>query len=127
MIYTSYFANIKNLSNDMIPFSIARWKPKWYTGKTIISLAPSQELLLWWRASDKSDKSKEKYIKLYNKQLNEKDPRRLAALLHKECGEKIPVLLCFEKPENFCHRHLVADWLNKNGIKCKELEKSDLI
>ena len=29
---------------------------------------------------------------------------------------------CYEKPSDFCHRHLVADWLNKNGVECKELE-----
>lgn len=29
-------------------------------------------------------------------------------------------LICYEKPSDFCHRHLVADWLNKNGIPCEE-------
>lgn len=127
MIYTSYFANIKNLSNDMITFSIARWKPKQYKGATIISLAPSLELLQWWRASDKSELAKEKYIKTFNNYLNTKNPEQLVKLLKQKCNNKIPVLLCFEKPEEFCHRHLIANWLNKNGIKCKELEKSDLI
>jgi len=22
------------------------------------------------------------------------------------------ILLCYEKPADFCHRHIVADWLN---------------
>ena len=26
------------------------------------------------------------------------------------------VLLCYEKPDEFCHRHLVAEWFNRNGI-----------
>ena len=30
-------------------------------------------------------------------------------------------LVCYEKPSDFCHRHLVADWLNKNGYDCEEL------
>lgn len=29
-------------------------------------------------------------------------------------------LICYEKPSDFCHRHLVADWLNKHGIKVEE-------
>lgn len=29
-------------------------------------------------------------------------------------------LICYEKPSDFCHRHLVADWLIKNGFKCRE-------
>ena len=29
-------------------------------------------------------------------------------------------LICYEKPSDFCHRHLVAEWLNQNGFKCEE-------
>lgn len=29
-------------------------------------------------------------------------------------------LIYYEKPSDFCHRHLVSDWLNKNGISCRE-------
>lgn len=38
------------------------------------------------------------------------------------------VLLCYEKPEDFCHRHLVADWLNSSKIlpyDIKEWRKED--
>ena len=30
------------------------------------------------------------------------------------------VLICYEKPDDFCHRHLVANWFNENGVNCKE-------
>ena len=30
------------------------------------------------------------------------------------------VLLCYEKPADFCHRHLVAQWLIQNGFECEE-------
>ena len=29
-------------------------------------------------------------------------------------------LICYEKPEDFCHRHLVAKWFSENGVNCKE-------
>lgn len=29
-------------------------------------------------------------------------------------------LICYEKSSDFCHRHLVAEWLNQNGFKCEE-------
>ena len=29
-------------------------------------------------------------------------------------------LICYEKPSDFCHRHLVADWLNQHLIACEE-------
>lgn len=35
-------------------------------------------------------------------------------------GENDIALICYEKPSDFCHRHLVAGWLNQNGFKCEE-------
>ena len=29
-------------------------------------------------------------------------------------------LICYEKPTDFCHRHLVAKWLSENGYPCEE-------
>jgi uncharacterized protein (DUF488 family) len=31
------------------------------------------------------------------------------------------VLLCYEKSGDFCHRHLVAEWLRRYGYEVKEL------
>ena len=37
------------------------------------------------------------------------------------------VLLCYEKPTDFCHRHLFAEWLSqKAGIKIEEFQKEKL-
>lgn len=35
-------------------------------------------------------------------------------------GENDIALICYEKPADFCHRHLVAEWLSQNGFKCEE-------
>lgn len=32
-------------------------------------------------------------------------------------------LVCYEKPTDFCHRHLVAEWLCKNGFECHEWKR----
>ena len=29
-------------------------------------------------------------------------------------------LVCYEKPSDFCHRHLVAKWLKENGYNVEE-------
>ena len=29
-------------------------------------------------------------------------------------------LVCYEKPQDFCHRHLVAKWFEENGIIVEE-------
>jgi uncharacterized protein (DUF488 family) len=31
-------------------------------------------------------------------------------------------LVCYEKPTDFCHRHLVADWLKEHGYECEEFK-----
>ena len=30
------------------------------------------------------------------------------------------ILACYEKPGEFCHLHLVADWLTENGFETHE-------
>lgn len=42
------------------------------------------------------------------------------ALRQSATGGKEICLVCYEKPTNFCHRFLVAEWLRENGIACKE-------
>lgn len=57
------------------------------------------------------------YQHLYNRQL---DARRFQILLRldeireKAAGRDI-VLLCYEKPGAFCHRRILAHWLEKNA------------
>ena len=34
--------------------------------------------------------------------------------------EKPFALICYERPGEFCHRHLVAEWFCKNGYYCEE-------
>lgn len=31
-------------------------------------------------------------------------------------GENDIALICYEKPSDFCHRHLLTEWLNQNGF-----------
>ena len=38
-------------------------------------------------------------------------------------GENDIALICYEKPSDFCHRHLVAEWLSQNGFRCEEWRK----
>ena len=53
--------------------------------------------------------------------------QRGVAIRELEALTKVPhskiVLLCYEKPGDFCHRHLVADWFGKEWCKELNLEK----
>lgn len=123
MIYTSYFGQMKNFPDNFEPICVSRWKPKWYTGRAMIALAPSDRLLRWWRASNKDEQAQEKYKQQYMAMLNQYSPivvaTTITSIARTRGPDVIPVLVCFEK-DGFCHRHLIAEWLNEHGIDCKE-------
>ena len=117
MIYTSYFSSKKYNKEDGV--SIARYNNFW-KGETYPNLYPSEELLNWFKKIDKVDQNDiwftEQYERAYYEEiLNKLDPHKVAADLEGK------VLLCYEKSEDFCHRHLVAAWLNSYGYKVQEL------
>ena len=128
MIYTSYFAKLKSLPDNIIPISICAKVPSWYEGLQYKKLAPKYDFFMKWKENHDNDY----YIKCFNEQvLNElnvltviKDLIDLIPqdLISEHGLNKTICLVCYEKPSDFCHRHLVADWLNKNGFTCKEYE-----
>ncbi len=119
MIYTSYFAKLKSLENaGIIPVAICGSIPKFYTGYWYKDLAPTYQIF----AKYKQDGDSEDYMVSYSKKvLDTLDARQvvkeITAITN---GAKDIALICYEKPSDFCHRHLVASWLRKNGFNCKE-------
>ena len=123
MIYTSYFAKIKSLPDNAVPVSICGKAPDWYKGIQYKKLAPKYDFLHEWKKNQDNDY----YIKCFYEQVLDKlDAQNVANELKKLTQRKTSdsdiVLICYEKPSSFCHRHLVAEWLNKNGIPCEEWE-----
>lgn len=123
MIYTSYFAKIRELEkNNITPVSICGKAPAWYKGLQYKKLAPKYEFFMEW----KQNRDNDYYIKCFNEQVLSKlnaidvivDFSRLDYGFN--VGENDIALICYEKPSDFCHRHLVAEWLNQNGFKCEE-------
>lgn len=49
--------------------------------------------------------------------------KQLAGLDVEKMYEKLDgkLLLCYERPESFCHRHLIRMWFILNGYECEEL------
>ncbi len=138
MLYTSYFAKgSKGWADNVIPVAICAKPPEGYAGACYKKLAPPWELVKEW----KSDPRNDDYFGIKRKQydaavLNELDVhqvvRELQGLMPKTkqwlMGEPVweskryhIVLLCYEKPSDFCHRHFVAQWLTKNGYNCEEV------
>lgn len=118
MIYTTYFAKLKSLPQNVMPISICGKAPNWYDGLQYKKLAPKYGFFMKWKETHDNDY----YIEHFNKEvLSQLDPVEVVRELYRvsNYAENI-ALVCYEKPSDFCHRHLVADWLNKNGHKCKE-------
>jgi uncharacterized protein (DUF488 family) len=110
MVYTSYFASKKFEPKDGV--SIARYA-KFWTGMTCPALYPSVKLLKDYKDGIITEEEyKERY---YSETLSKLDPKLMAEQLEGK------VLLCYEKSEDFCHRHLVAEWFRANDIMCEEL------
>lgn len=109
---TSYYAKARTKKNVV---SIAGYPPKWFKGRSYPALAPK----LWFFRKYKEDGDKEFYIEQYKKEvLADLDPQKVyddlgpdAIIVCWEIGEK-------DVPHNqqltFCHRHIVAEWLEQH-------------
>ena len=80
-------------------------------------LAPQEDLL--WKFKNKQIDEFVFEVK-YRKQLESLDKKIWVDALTKldEIYNNV-VLCCYEKKDDFCHRHILADWLN---INIKEIE-----
>ena len=102
-LYTSYFNSTTFDYQNAV--SIAGKPPAYYNGREFKKLAPKY----WFFQRYKKDKDKEFYTEQYYKEvLNKLNPEEV----YNELGQNA-VLLCWEKPGEFCHRHIVAEWLTK--------------
>ena len=123
-VYTSYFARIKELKRlGYIDFvAVSGYVPKFYhelmqndiSFRRMIELAPKKDWFFRWKNNEFDNNE---YIRLYNETV-------LNVVNFDDIRNRLKegsVLLCYEKPTDFCHRHLIADWLNKKGIECEEI------
>lgn len=120
MIYTGYWAKIHDYElNGLTPVGISGLSPDGYTGKTYKNLAPKYS---WWREWHDKNLSEQWYTdKYYETVLKVLNPNEVAKQLQ-QMGSDV-VLLCFEAPGKFCHRHLVAEWLNtKTNLNVREYQ-----
>lgn len=117
-LYTSYFGNLRRLQeNGIVPISIARWSPKWFEGIEFKYVAPPAEIL-------RDDITQEEYIRRYEQMLSRVSPSAVLNWLSSASGGKDVALLCYEKPGDFCHRHLFAKWLrDRTGVQIEEFSQ----
>lgn len=115
-IYTSYYGNLKALRMaGIVPVNIARWKPRWFEGRSYLDVAPLPFML------KDEDQTEEQYVERYKKYVTDNlDITKVVNDLSVMTGGRDCALLCYEKPEDFCHRHLLAEWMTNNGVSVSE-------
>lgn len=123
MICTGNYNNFMTHPNG-VSISGDRGRSVGYTGASYIKLAPKK---IWW---DEWEEMKDKvsfyesiifYIEMYYETvLSKLEPKQVFDELDGK------VLLCFEDSKEFCHRHIVAAWLELClGIEVPEVQVID--
>lgn len=107
---TSYFAKYKG--SDGV--AICLYKPYWFKGEHYPTLAPTKEILEDYKNGDIDE---EEYIRRYKEDvLSKLNPKEV----YNDLKDK--VLLCYERYDKFCHRHIVAQWLSEElDVNIKEI------
>jgi len=110
---TSYFAKVKSLYGKNL-VSIALKTPPNFRGQSYDPLAPTWEMLNGLKYEGKSEKW---YIEQYQTILDKLKPENVINKLGEDA-----ILCCWEGKDEFCHRHLVAEWFIKADYSISELE-----
>ena len=124
MIYTSSYRsmNLKEYKDQVVSISGDRGKMVDYTGECYPDLAPKKSFWNVWHnniGKINHGENNKYYIREYYKQvLSKLDVNKV----YQDLDNKI--LLCYEDPRAFCHRHIVADWFELSlGIRIAEVEQ----
>lgn len=126
MIFTSYFENLKELDqNGLIPIAICGGIPDYYHGLWYKKLAPSWSIYSQYKETGQCDV----YIKRYTSEiLSRLNPEQVYQDLYNLADESSNfVMMCYEKPDEFCHRHLVSNWFTEHGICCQEWKNENTL
>ena len=133
-IYTSYYAMIRRIKAEdpnAVFVAVSGGTPEWYGQDVnckeywLSEVAPRWK---WWKEwhgkfkdNYESAESKEWYTAKYKETvLDVLDIEKIKETLKSFMpnGENI-YLLCFETANKFCHRHLLADWLNEKWLNAE--------
>lgn len=117
VIYTSYFGNLENLPKNLVKISIARYSDSFPNIPRYEPLMPSKSLLFKIK---KGIIGEFMYAKLFNQHLYSLDMEKVISDLVEIAGENDIVLLCYETPDKFCHRKLIAKWFMGEFVECIE-------
>ena len=114
-IYTSYFGNSRRLNEAGIKIiCVAIGRPKFISAPQMINVCPTRYMV-------SGPCTHEEYLRLYDQILARQDAHQVVKQIEMLSGGNDVALCCYEKPGDFCHRHILAKWITDNtGIEVKE-------
>lgn len=114
-LFTSYYARS---GKDPKAIAISAKAPFFYKGRFYSPLAPTWDLLRAYKSGQVDERGyTEWYLRLLNKE------RKLTPQQVVDELEDGSILLCYEGPGKFCHRHIVAEWIEKGtGVIVTEIQ-----
>lgn len=123
IIFTGNYDNCK--IGNTISISGDKGKSVGYTGNSFTKLAPKWSFGKIWHDNigkiDELENNRFYIREFYNKVLKDLDPEEVLLQIPNKS-----ILLCFEDNNKFCHRHLVAFWLELFlGIKTYEIKTDE--
>ena len=140
MIYTSYFGKMKTIQAvdpSAVFIAVCGGLPVWWSaGQNFCWLRNVAPHWVWWsewhekfKDDYESDESKAWYGEKYRSTvLDTLDPADILSKIKDFAGDSNAYLLCYEAPKKFCHRHMLAAWLNRRinaGVKEWEQKNED--
>ena len=121
-IFTGNYDECK--AGNLISISGDRGKSVGFVGKAIPQLAPKRKFWTIWHDNigKISDEANTRYyIQEYYRQVLSR--LNLDELLSEE---KDPILLCYEKGQEFCHRHVLAEFIELTyGAKVRDIKVNE--
>lgn len=115
-IFTSYFGNSRKLKEAGVNMiCVAIGIPRFIAGiPQMLNVCPTRYMV-------SGPCSREEYLKLYDRILASQDANQVVKQIEMLSGGKDVALCCYEKPGDFCHRHILAKWITENtGIEITE-------
>jgi len=113
-IFTGCYDNCK--SGNLVSISGDKGRSIGFNGNSYTKLAPKKDFWSIWHDNigkiDEDENNKYYMHEYYNQVLSHLDANEVLSELQ-SFGEDV-VLLCFEKEDEFCHRQLVAIWLERS-------------
>ena len=131
-IYTTYFAKLSKLPNDIVPVPISNSVPganrESDTYSSLVANKYKKLVPPWYIVKAYQENGdKEQYERDYNKLvLSNLNPHDVVKQLKVYAGYNDVALVCYEKSSDFCHRHIVAKWLREAGYDVIEWGNADV-